>query len=257
MRHDYHAHSTYSDGEFLLSMADAAADAGLEGVGYADHCNVAEREGAQRAKKAMGFNLDITYERRREAIEWLRDRGDVRIFDAVEMDYDTRDEAAIERFLAEADFDYVVGSVHVLDGTNVHAVSHFEDKAESERRDLIESYYDDVVALVESGLFDVVAHVDLVERNVALRGLADEADYDRVARALAGADTVPEVNAGRALDEYGEFHPSPEFLTALEEYDVGVTLGTDAHTPDELRARVPELEAFVAERDLEPVELVP
>lgn len=101
MRHDYHTHSTYSDGEFLWSMLSAAEDAGLNGVGVADHCNVSTRDRPQQVKRAMGFNLDAVYGRRRDAIENLRGRFDLRVFDAVEMDYDPRDEAEIEAFLVK------------------------------------------------------------------------------------------------------------------------------------------------------------
>jgi len=95
-------------------MVDAATDAGLDGVGITDHCNVSPDPAAERFKRTFGFNLDLTYERRREAIERLRADPDVGIdvFDAVEMDYDPDHEAAIADFLAEAGFDYAIGSVH-------------------------------------------------------------------------------------------------------------------------------------------------
>lgn len=256
MRHDYHVHSTYSDGEFLWSMCRAAADAGLDAVGFADHCNVAERERPREFKKVMGFNLDLTYGRRREAIEHLRERLDIRVFDAVEMDYDPRDADAIEVFLAEADFDYAIGSVHTLEDVNVHAESYFAEKPEDERRALVEEYFDEVVALAESELFEIAAHVDLVERNPSLRGLATEEQYHRVAEAFADSSTVLEVNAGRVHDEYGEFHPAPALLDILSERDVALTLGTDSHAPGEIGERKEELEKFVAAHDIEPVEVV-
>ena len=102
--HDYHVHSSYSDGEFLGWMVETAADAGLDGVGFADHCNVSERDHLQQYKRRFGFNLDVTYERRREAIEGLREEHDIRIYDAVEVDYHSADEAEIRAFLEDADF---------------------------------------------------------------------------------------------------------------------------------------------------------
>lgn len=255
MRVDYHTHSTYSDGRFLWSMCGAAEDAGLEGIGFADHCNVSAREDQRRAKHALGFNLDITYERRRDAIETMRDRFDLDVYDAVEMDFDARDAEAIADFLDEADFDYAVGSVHHLEGTNVHVEPYFAKKDEAEREALVDEFYEEAVALLDSELFEVAAHVDLVERNPALRGFATEDHYRAVAEAAERSRTVLELNAGRVLGEYGEFHPGPAFLDVLDEYDVEFVLGSDGHTPGEVRDRKPELEAFVAERGLETVEL--
>jgi len=252
--HDYHVHSNYSDGRMLPLMLDAAADAGLDGVGIADHCNVSERDRMQRFKREFGFNLDLTHERRREAIATLRSRYDLTIYDAVEMDYHPDDEREIRAFLEATDFDYAIGSVHELRGHNVHQ-NYFADLSAAEQRDTVDEYFERVVALVESGLFDIVAHPDIVERNPALRGLATESHYRDVALALAESPTFPELNAGRIDREYGRFHPRSAFLDVLAEYDVPVTIGSDAHTPDALRERVPLLGERVAELGLDVVTL--
>jgi histidinol-phosphatase (PHP family) len=235
---DYHVHSNYSDGSFLYRMVDAAADAGLDGVGFADHCNVSPREEQRRHKHLFGFTLDATYDRRRAAIEQLREWFDVRVFDAVEMDYIPEERERIASFLSEAGFDYAVGSVHSVDGHNVQATRPFRDRPEAERRAVVERYYDALVDLIESELFDVAAHLDLPERNLPLRGLATAEEYGRVADALADSRTVPELNAGRVLGEYGEFHPAPEFLATLREAGIEMTLGTDSHEPDEIGPRL-------------------
>jgi histidinol-phosphatase (PHP family) len=255
MRYDAHVHSTYSDGRFLWSMVSAAEAAGLDGVGIADHCNVSAREGPRRTKRMLGFNLDLTYERRRRAIEAVRDEFDVRVFDAVEMDFDRRDVEEIRAFLDEADFEYAFGSVHDLGDVMVHVESHFAEQSDAERRASVSDYFDHLVAMVESELFDVAAHVDLVERNPELRGYATEDDYRRVAEAFADSRTVPEVNAGRVLEEYGRHHPSPGFVAVLREHDVPFVLGSDSHEPDAIAPRTEQLEEFVAEHDVRTVPL--
>ncbi|MDF9745164.1 PHP domain-containing protein [Natrinema salsiterrestre] len=249
---DFHVHSNYSDGDFLRSMVRAAESAGLEGVGFADHCNVARRERPESMRSVYGFNLDLTYERRRRGIERLRDDSEIEIYDAVEMDYDPRDEPAIDGFLSEADFDYAIGSVHDVDGHNVQIASHFEDMSDAERDAVVDGYFDRLVALVESELFDIAAHVDLLERTPPLRGRATEDHYRRVAQAVADSRTVPEVNAGRALADAAVVHPSESFLTVLREHDVAVTVGTDSHHPAEIPDRVDFLTDFFDETGLEP-----
>ncbi|SDR00222.1 PHP domain-containing protein [Natronobacterium texcoconense] len=251
---DFHVHSNYSDGEFLEGMVRAAEAAGLEGVGFADHCNVAPRDRMEWVRSVYGFNLDITYDRRRGAIERLRERVDIEIYDAVEMDYDPRDEAEIREFLEEADFDYTVGSVHEVAGANVQVSSHFTDRSAAERDRIVEEYFDRLVALIESELFDIAAHVDLIERTKPLRGRATEEQYRRVARALAESRTVPEINAGRALTDEGIVHPSGTFLEVLREHDVAVTVGTDSHAPDEIGQRADFLAEFLDDWGLEPVD---
>jgi histidinol-phosphatase (PHP family) len=245
MDHDHHLHSTYSDGRFLWQMLPAAEAAGLDAVGVADHCMVSERESVRAARRSMGFNLDRTHDRRRQAIDRLTDEFDVRVIDAVEMDYHPDDEAAIRAFLDDAGFAYAVGSVHALDGHNVHFERPFEGYDDAERRDAVRRFFDREVALIESGLFAVAAHLDLVERNRVLRGHATRADYERVADALADSRTVPELNAGRVLDEYGEFHPAPPFVEVLADRGVEFVCSTDAHSPEVVGPRVEALSARV------------
>lgn len=250
---DFHVHSNYSDGDFLRSMVRAAESAGLEGVGFADHCNVASRDRPASMRSVYGFNLDLTHERRRQGIERLREDFEIDIYDAVEMDYDRRDEGAIESFLSEAGFDYATGSVHDVDGYNVQVAAHFTSMSEAERDAVVDHYFDKLVALVESELFDIAAHLDLLERTEPLRGQATEDHYRRVARALADSRTVPEINAGRALTDAEIVHPSETFLSVLREHDVAVTLGTDSHHPSEIGERADFLAGFVDEYGLEPV----
>jgi histidinol-phosphatase (PHP family) len=256
LTYDYHVHSNYSDGAFLWKMLQGARAAGLDAVGVADHCNVAAREPLRLEKFQLGFTLDETYERRREAIESFRDWFELAIYDAVEMDYDPRDEDRIEAFLDEAGFDYAIASVHHVDDRNVQATGPFRDVSEDERRAVVDEYFENLIALAESELFEVMAHPDLVERNELLRGFATEDHYERVAEALADSRTVPELNAGRVLDEYGEFHPAPEFLDALLARDVPITVGTDSHGPADIGERIPVLGDRFAELGIDPVRVV-
>ncbi len=250
--HDAHAHSNYSDGRFLPHMVEAAVEAGLEGVGIADHCVVSDRDRPREARARWGFTLDRTYGRRRRAIESIREEVDFRVFDAVEMDYDPRDEEQVAAFLDKAGFDYAVGSVHVVGDENVQRPTRFRGRSASDLDRVVDRYFEKLVALVESELFAVAAHPDLVERTEPLRGRATVDQYERVARVFADSRTIPEVNAGRALSS-GVVHPDSDFLETLLDHDVPVAVGTDSHRPGEIGERVEFLEDFIEERGLEPV----
>jgi histidinol-phosphatase (PHP family) len=185
----------------------------------------------------------------------LRDGFDGRIFDAVELDYHPDDEDRIETFLAEAGFDYTIGSVHFAGEYDYTSASQYADASDAERRAAVERYYDALVAAVESALFDVLGHLDVPERVPELRGLSTRADYERVAAALADSPTVPEINAGRVHRSLGRVHPNPEMLDCFRERGVGFVPGTDSHAPAELDERVPALRALLEERDVPVVDV--
>ncbi|ELY45050.1 PHP domain-containing protein [Natronorubrum sulfidifaciens] len=253
--HDFHTHTNYSDGSVLERMVTAADTAGLEGIGLTDHCTISARERPATARSVYGFNLDLTYERRRRAIEALRERADItlEIYDGVEMDYDPRDERAIREFLAEAEFEYTLGSVHTVDGLNVQVPGNFTGMSGAALDAIADDYFDALVTMIDAELFDVAAHLDLLERTPPLRGRATRDHYERVARALADSRTVPEINAGRATAATTIVHPDESFLEVLREYDVAVTVGTDSHRPAEIGERTDFLETYLETRDLEPV----
>lgn len=235
MKFDLHTHTTYSDGRLMHRMASAAEKHGLQEIGFADHANVSERQAMIDTKYRNGFNLDKTYDRRLEAIEELRKEKNVSIYNAVEMDYDPRDEKEIKAFFTEKDFDYTLGSVHHLEDVNIHVRDYFANKTEKKRRQLVKDYFDKLEKMIRSEMFDIASHIDLFERNPHLEGFATEEDYRKIAEAFKNSKTIPEINAGRALRGLEELHPTSNFREILVQENISFTAGTDSHRPKDVR----------------------
>jgi histidinol-phosphatase (PHP family) len=238
--YDYHVHSLYSDGGRFEPMLSAAVDAGLSAVGFADHCNLSEKPRWRGDRARYHRNFDLTYERRREAIQDLREEFDITVYDAVEMDYEPEIETKIESFLGEANFDYALGSVHYVGDTAVFPYDSFTDTTEAQRREFVDTYYDHVVSLIESELFEIAAHVDIVEAHPQLSGLTTCAHAEAVADALEASRTVPELNAGRFdnSDRPADFHPEGRVFEMLLDREIDFVVGTDAHQPEDFPERV-------------------
>jgi len=241
METDIHTHTRFSDGSALSAMIEAAEQAGLGGIGLTDHCILTDDDFGRHEQ----FDLDDTYDQRRKQIEAAREQTDLRVYDAVEMSYVADDTGRIESFLTTADFEYTIGSAHFAAGYDYTTDAQYVDATDEQRRHVVACYYDALVELIDSELFDIVAHVDLPERLDTLRGYSRRHDYDRVAAALADSRTVPEINAGRVTGSLGRPHPNPDLLSQFTERGVAFVLGTDSHTPDEITTRVPKLREFV------------
>ena len=195
VRYDLHTHTTYSDGSDIREMVEAATDAGLEGIGLTDHC-IPYEDSFGRSDR---YPFDGTYEDRRTEITDLRADDDVEleILDGAEVNYDPTREEEIRELLANAEFDYVIGSVHYTDVYDVAGPRELARASASTKRETVETYLDWQCRLLESGMFDVLGHLDLPQRSPALRGVMTGDDYQRLADALAASETVPEINAGR------------------------------------------------------------
>ncbi|MBN2247254.1 MAG: histidinol-phosphatase HisJ family protein [Coriobacteriia bacterium] len=138
--------------------------------------------------------------------------------------------------LAQHSFDVVLGSVHFIDDWA------FDDPSLRDGYDvwspdaLWERYFGDVLDAARAGLADVMAHVDLVKKfGVWPSGPADGM-YRETASALAEAGVAVEVNTAGLRKPCQEIYPGAALLRALREAGVPVTIGSDAHTPDEVGA---------------------
>lgn len=250
--YDYHVHSNYSDGFPLSRMVKAAEDSVLDGIGFTDHCNVLSRDGMDVNRAIMGHNLDMNYERRREGIIHLQKNTDIRIFDAAEVDYHPSSQDKIEKFLHEVGFDYTLGSVHYLNNKNIQIYSDFSDLSDNELDNLAQKYYDMIISLINSDLFDVVSHIDLIERNDKLSGRVTKDEFRDVAHALKNSKTIPEINVGAINADCGDFHPRSDFLEILLENDIEFTIGTDSHRPCEIKNRVTKMQSILEEYGIDP-----
>jgi len=251
MHTDIHTHTTFSDGSEIDAMIAAAERADLDALGLTDHCIVTDDSFGRRAQ----YDLVETYEARREVIDEARDGTELTLYDAAEMSYVEADEDRIAAFLDEADFAYTIGSVHFAGPYGYTSGTQYADASDAERRAAVERYYDAVVALIESELFDVLGHLDLPERVDSLRRYTARDDYERVAAALADSPTVPEINAGRVNRSLGRPHPDPALLDVFAEAGVRFVLGSDSHRPHEIESRVPALRAVASEHDLDPIDV--
>lgn len=251
VRFDLHTHTTYSDGWVWTEMASAAADAGLDGIGFADHCPVGPDDYGRRAN----YNFAETFQLRREEFAEATEL-DVRVVDGAEVNYDPAKEAEIEAFLVNAGFEYTIGSVHFTDEFDIASPDLAEASRET-RRTAVERYVTWQVKLIESELFDVVSHLDLVQRSPQLRGLMTTVQYERIADALADSTTIPELNAGRLDRRYGLLHPHPDRLPLFADRNIHFVVGTDAHAPDQLRQRLALLEERLPDLPVTIVDLPP
>lgn len=247
VEYDLHTHTAYSDGWKREEMAEAAANSGLDGIGFTDHCPIGDDPFGRRE----AHDFEETYLERREEFDTRKERYDIEIIDGVEVNYDPRRERRIRTFLQEAGFDYTIGSVHYAGPYHVaDPDEELRTASDSELRDIVETYIDWQLSLIESELFDVVGHLDVVQRSPTLRGVIKADDYRRLAKALADSETIPEINAGRLDRSYGDIHPHSEYLDIFREKGVEFVLGTDAHAPDQLERRLALLDERVAESEI-------
>jgi len=157
-------------------------------------------------------------------------RVDVRL--GMESDYAPGMETWLEELHQKADFNYILGSVHpTLDDYKVRYLNG--DIVAFQR-----TYFEHLAMAAETGLFDALAHPDLV-KIVEPSSWDVERVMDTIRPTLdriAATGVAMELNTSGIHKPYPEMNPGREILQEMVQRNIPVVLGADAHTPNRVGA---------------------
>ena len=157
-------------------------------------------------------------------------RIDIRL--GMESDYVPGMEPWLEELHGRAEFHHVLGSVHPH--LSDYKERYFSGDSEAFQR----TYFEHLAMAAETGLFDTIAHPDLV-KIVA----PDEWDFERTADIIrpnldriAAAGTAMELNTSGLNKKPCEMNPGRGMLGEMHERGIPVVMGADAHDPHRVSA---------------------
>jgi histidinol-phosphatase (PHP family) len=235
---DYHVHTARCGHAFgtMEQYVEHAIASGLDELGFSDHLYLYWMPTDQRDPELgmADWELDFYV----EDVERCRRRygSDITIRLSTEADFVPGQEHALEAILARYDWDYVVGSVHFIDGWGFDDSRKLAGYAEWDIDALYARYFDLVGQSAETGLFDTIAHPDLVKK-FGHRAMGDQSGaYAQLAARLARSGVCVEVNTSGLRKPVAEVYPHPDLLRACHTAGVPPTLGSDAHAPTEVAA---------------------
>lgn len=168
---------------------------------------------------------------RADVEEARREAPSLDILFGVEADYYPGCEAFLSSFLAAHPFDLVLGSIHFRDYWSADKTRR--GLSEGDPTVIWREYYQLIGDLAETGLYDVVTHMDLPKR-FGNPGQAEViAEYvqpalDRIAK----AGMAIEINTSGWIHSIREPYPSLHVLRWAAERGIGLVFGSDAHSPD-------------------------
>ena len=142
-------------------------------------------------------------------------------------------------------YDYVIGSVHRVDGDEVDRATDQSVYERYETYELYAAYYRNVREAALSGRFEVIGHPDLITifRRFPHKDITSM--LEETADAVAESGIVVDVNAAGLRKPIGEVYPSRAFLEMFYRRGVPIILSSDAHAPEEVAAGYGESLALV------------
>ncbi len=245
---DYHNHLEKGDlsPAYLEQFARQARARGVTEIGISEHSymftefrplyerelasvegDLASRQRDWLEGKGFRWRLDDYFDLVRSArVEGIGFRV------GLEVDYFPGGEELTAEVLRDRPWDYVIGSVHWVDGWVYDLWP--ETWRGRDTRAAWSRYFRVAEMAVRSGLFDILGHPDSIKVFGYRPGSSVAAGVQRLVDTMAETGVAAELNtAFRYRGHSSNFCPDPEFLRLLASRGVPITLGSDAHLPPE------------------------
>lgn len=226
---DYHMHSIVSfDGHNTgLELARAAADRGLTEICFTDHVDF----DASSPVQTMVFDV----QRYNQEYDHLEVPG-LKIRKGMEFGLTDGNQSLLLQRLSQRHYDFVLGSVHFVDGVDVYYKEYWEGKIPAQAQ---QRFLEQTLAMVNAHQdFDVLAHMTFLMKspyNPVRAPLSFDAHrevMEEILRVLAQKGKGLEMNTS-GVDRSVGFLPTIDVFRRFHELGGEiVTVGSDAHRTD-------------------------
>jgi len=223
----------------MEACVERAIELGLSQIGFACHNPLPCDLGSDVRMR----EVELDYYVRRVLDLQFQYRGRIEVLLGLEMDYVEGLEDYLSKQATTYPWDYRIGSVHYLDPEcRLCAWSpHLPFDAEEQYC----RYYTLLQKLAQSGLCDIVSHLDVPKRSGLQPGPRAEEALARTLETIARVPLCLEINtSGYRHPELRQPEPYPSFsiIKRALELEIPLVVNSDAHAPEQVGLKFSELE---------------
>ncbi len=231
MKLDYHIHTKlckHASGE-MEEYVEQAIKKGLAEIAFTDHIPLPQNFDLKHrmAMTEIEFYLN--------QIEKLKSRyREITILTGIEADFYHGFENFLASFLERFPFQIVILSVHFIQHW---PAGNWVFKYDFPDRSLREVYADYLNALkdgIKTSLFNVIGHLDLIKKDGQPLLKHNRTQVIELLRLAQKHRMVVEINTSGLRKEINEPYPHQSLWPLLAEFELPVTLGSDAHAPNQV-----------------------
>lgn len=249
--------------EWLEEFITYAEQRGIKEIGLLEH--------SHRFKEFRdvydSIVVDTEYGKYQE--EWINKRSELHLYQykdfikkmresefpiqikfGLEVCYFPDKENEIRECLTGFDWDFVTGSIHWIDGWGFDHPKTKESWQSQDVDKIYEKYYNLMIQLIDSNMFDIIAHPDSIKCFNYYPEKSMELLYKEVARKLKEKDMKAEFNTGLQYRyKHKELGINKELLRELKYYNVELVTASDAHCPQDVGTLIKEANEIVLNYD--------
>jgi histidinol-phosphatase (PHP family) len=237
---DYHVHTSFSEDSTasMESQCEAAVARGIRQIAFTEHEDYNPQDPTSFYFKHAEYQAELARCRR------IFD-GRLVIRAGIEVSEPHRYPQLCGPVLAQYEWDFVLGSLHWLSAeVNTYLPEFFEHTGDWRRS--MRLYFAETVRLVETGDFDVLAHIDYPTRynRAAMNDEYDIRDFEDDVRPILAAVVARgkgiEINTN-PMRSGRRPNPADDVIRWYREMGGELlTIGTDSHTPAHTGLHMPE-----------------
>jgi len=250
---DQHTHCNFSTDSDASpkSMVIGAIEKGITHLCLTDHMDL-DYPGTTKEEPLFEFNVTDYF----NALTPLKEAYADKLYLGIGIELGLRPgredlNRQMHRLLSEYPFDFVLGSIHLLDNDDPYYESYWQNRS---AKDILSKYFNDMLAsLKEYDNFDSLGHLDYLIRYIP--PYCGEKDYvfqeyqevlDEIFKLLIQKNKALEINTAGLIKGLPCFHPKLETLRRyLELGGTLITIGSDGHSPDKIATEFKKTEELL------------
>lgn len=231
---DTHTHTSFSSdcNASAESMIEAAIGKELLGICFTDHMDY--------NYPATEYDFVFDPAKREPALQALQEKYQDKIPVLIGIEIGLQPCAIQDNraLIASQEYDFVIGSSHLVQGYDPYYPEYFEGKSEHEA---YLGYFESILENIQTyNDYDVYGHLDYIVRygpnknkNFTYREYADV--IDEILRQIVHRGKGIELNTAGLKYGLGHPHPTEEILARYHELGGEIiTIGSDAHSPEHI-----------------------
>ncbi len=228
---DYHVHTAlcgHAEGSMEAYVCSAIRN-GLQEICFLDHFT---RRPYDRKNSMTDAELPFYYNEARRLQEKYHSQIKVKV--GLEIDFNPELLSVIEDIVGSFSFDCIGASVHFIGDWNIVSYRQADRYGEEDLIKLGQLYAESLLDMMQYDFFDILCHIDVIKKfgQTPLRSFMS--DKTELFAEIKKRGYVVEVNTSGYDHPVREPYPSFNILARLCEAGIPVTIGSDAHRPEDV-----------------------
>lgn len=244
--HTHHDRCGHARGT-IRDYIEAAIEKGLAVIGISDHTPYFSSEVDQLYPRiAMAKSQFPEYVSEVLKLKELY-AGRIDVLLGIEADFFPDQVENYRPYFDRYPFDYIIGSVHHVDGISIFKKDRWEGLSAQEKVRTKETYYSLIERSARSGLYQILGHIDAMKGYYPEFSAIETETVEHTLKVIAENDVAIEINTSGKTKYVGGWYPADEILQMARHYGVKVTFGSDAHDPERVGDEFEEVQKRLKE----------